>query len=299
MTEKAQFSGIYPMLYAFFDGAQQLDRGPMRTQVDALVGSGVHGVALGGLATETNKLTTVERRRLIEWVAEDLAGRLPLSVTIAEPNIPEQIETARIAAEHGAAWLVLQPPPARGASEAELIRFYGAVADAAALPVGIQNAPDYIGIGMSNAGFRELNRRHGNVSILKAEGPATYIEQLVRETGGVFTIFNGRNGLELVDSLRAGCAGLIPGVETCDIQARIFERVRAGDAAAADREWAALLPLLSFLMHSIDHLLCYGKRLAARRLAIDRVHERAPAEQPSEFGLQLVERWSADLGRFS
>lgn len=290
--------GIYPMLYVFFGPDGKPDRDAMRRQVEAVVAQGVHGVAIGGLASETNKLSTAERREVMTWVAEDVAGRVPLSVTIAESNIAGQIEMARLSAELGASWVVLQPPPVRGASEAELIAFYGAVADGSPIPVGIQNAPEYIGIGVSNAGFAELNRRHPNVSILKAEGPATYIAGLSAETGGVFRILNGRNGLELVDNFRAGCDGMIPGVETCDHQVAIYEHFVAGRENDADAGYTRILPLLLFLMISIDHLLCYGKRLSARRLGIGEVFDRTPAQQPTPFGLSVMERWSRDLEPF-
>ena len=298
MKAVGDIHGIYPMLYAYFDANGALDRGAMQSEVEACVGAGAHGIAVGGLASETNKLATSERRQLMEWVAQDLAGRLPLSVTIAEANISGQVEMARAAEAAGAAWVVLQPPPVKGASEDELINFYGAVADASPLPVGIQNAPEYIGIGVSNAGFAELHRRHPNVQILKAEGPATYIAGLVEATGGVFRMFNGRDGMELVDSLRAGCHGIIPGVETVDVQSRIFDLMRQGEEEAADRAFAEILPLLSFLMHSIDHLLCYGKRLAARRIGLGEVHDRPPAQAPTEFGLGVLQRWSRELAPF-
>lgn len=298
MSQVDDIHGIYPMLYAFFDAEGGLDLAAVGAEVEACVRNGAHGIAVGGLASETNKLSTAERQALMEAAAATLAGRLPLSVTIAESNIAGQVAMIRAAAAAGAAWVVLQPPPVKGASEAELIRFYGAVADASPLPVGIQNAPEYIGIGVSNAGFAELNRRHPNVQILKAEGPATYIAALAEETGGVFRLFNGRNGMELVDSLRAGCHGMIPGVETVDVQSRIYELMGNGEDGEADRAFAQILPLLSFLMHSIDHLLCYGKRLAARRLGLGEVHDRRPAQAPTAFGLEVLERWSKHLARF-
>src|SRR3546814_10017645 len=141
-------SGVYPMLFAFFDGAEQLDRGAMRRQVDALVGAGVHGIAALGLATECNKLSVTEKRRLLDWVAEDLNGRLPLSVTVSEPDVAGQIAFVQAAAAAGAGWVVLQPPPVKGAPESELLRFFGAVADASPIPVGLQIAPEYLGIGL-------------------------------------------------------------------------------------------------------------------------------------------------------
>ena len=72
----------------------------------------------------------------------------------------------------------------------------------------------------------------------------------------------------------------------------------AGEEAEADRRFAALLPLLSFLMLSIDHLLCYGKRLAARRIGLGAVHDRTPAHRPTDFCLEVMERWSRDLTPF-
>ena len=287
--------GIYPMLYAFFGDKGELDRAAMRRQVDGCIDAGCHGIAVGGLATETNKLSTEERRTLVEWVAEQIAGRVPLSVTIAENNVNGQSEAVNHAAENGAAWVVLQPPPVRGATEAELIRFYGAVADASPIPVGIQNAPEYIGIGLSNQGFATLNKNHPNVSIIKAEGPATYIAGLAAATDGAFKLLNGRDGLEHVDSLRAGCDGMVPGVETIDIHVAIFETFMSGDEVEADRIFTQALPLISFLMHSVDHLLCYGKRLAARRLGLAEPNDRLPSQQPTEFGLQVLDRRSKDL----
>ena len=93
-----QFHGIYPMLYAFFDRHGELDRGAMRTQVQGALAQGVHGIAVGGLATETNKLSTEERATLMAWAVEDVAGQVPLSVTIAESNVKGQTAMAQLAA---------------------------------------------------------------------------------------------------------------------------------------------------------------------------------------------------------
>ena len=62
------------------------------------------------------------------------------------------------AAEAGADWAILQPPPVRGMPEAEYIRFFGAVAEGSDLPIAVQNAPQYIGIGLSNRGLATLRR---------------------------------------------------------------------------------------------------------------------------------------------
>lgn len=291
-----QFHGIYPMLYAFFTADGGLDQGAIARQVDGCIRAGVHGLAVGGLATECSKLTSAEKRQMCAWVLEETGDRVPVSVTISEADTAAQTDMVKYAADHGAQWVVLQPPPVREISEADLISFFGSVADAAPVPVGIQNAPQFIGIGLSDAGLIELNRRHPNVSILKAEGDAMASAALADAAGGAFDLFNGRNGVDLIDTLAAGFAGVIPSPDAADVQAQIYERLRAGKSADAERAFKEIAPLLGFLMLSVDHLLCYGKRLTARRLGLGEVHDRAPAHQPTVYGLETLERWSRDLG---
>jgi 4-hydroxy-tetrahydrodipicolinate synthase len=291
------FHGIYPMLYAFFDRAGGLDRAAMRRQVYAAVAGGAHGVAVLGLATEVNKLEDAERRVLVEWAAEDLDGRRPLAVTVAPGSVHEQVAFARFAAARGAAWVILQPPPERGEPEAFYRRHFGAVMDALDLPVAIQNAPEYTGVGVSAAGIAELARQHGNFTVLKGEGPVIQIRRVIEETGGRLAVFNGRNGQELPDNLRAGCAGMIPATDTFDRQVRIFEALRAGREAEAEAGYREVLPAIIFGMQSLDTLVCYGKRIAALRLGLgDQVRDRSPGLMPSAFGLECARRFAAQLG---
>jgi 4-hydroxy-tetrahydrodipicolinate synthase len=299
MDSKAPPRGIYPMLYAFFTAQGGLDRNATRRQVQAFVDNGAHGMAMLGLGTEVNKLSDAERRQLVEWVAEDLAGRLPLAVTVNAPTVDSQVEFAEFAQAHGASWVILQPPPDRGVPEQFFVRFFGAVADRLDVPVAVQNAPEYLGVGLTAAGIDTLARTHANFRILKGEGPAVTIRRMIEETGGRVTVFNGRGGLELTDNLRAGCAGMIPAADTFDRQARIFDLIEAGREAEAESIYREVLPAIVFVMQSLDTLHCYGKRLAARRLGLGAVHDRMPALAADAFGLQCVERYAAALGQLA
>jgi 4-hydroxy-tetrahydrodipicolinate synthase len=120
--------------------------------------------------------------------------------------------------------VILQPPPVSGLPEGEYLRFFGAVADAAPLPVAIQNAVQFLGIGLSNAGLATLHRNHPNVSLLKGEAPAHVIARMIDDTGGAFRVFNGRGGLELPDCLRAGCVGMIPAPSASTCRSRATRR---------------------------------------------------------------------------
>ncbi|HVY99913.1 MAG TPA: dihydrodipicolinate synthase family protein [Dongiaceae bacterium] len=296
MQSKSGFSGVYPMVFALFDDKGGLAREPMRRQIKALLAAKVHGIAILGMATEVNKLSTAERRTLMEWVAEDIGGAVPLAVTVAESSIQGQIDFVRGAAAVGAKWAILQPPPVKAVPESALIRFFGAVADKVPIPVGIQNAPEYLGIGLSHGGISELHRAHPNVAIVKLEATALAISRLIEQVDGTLDVFNGRDGIEMLDSIRAGAVGIIPGAEVADILARVFDLHDGGKADEAERLYESILPLLIVLMETMDTFLVYGKHVLAHRFGIHATETRIPFTPPTAFGLEMMRRYSAAAG---
>jgi dihydrodipicolinate synthase/N-acetylneuraminate lyase len=287
--------GIYAILYALFDEHEALDREAMRRQTEFCIGAGVHGMAALGLATEVAKLTEAERRTVMDWVAEDTAGRVPLAFTIYGNSVAEQADQVRHAASVGADWVILQPPMAGSFSAAEYIRFFGRVAETTSLPVAIQNAPAFLGRGLTAEDIRTMTQAHPNIRLLKGEASAVEIEQVIALTEGRVPVFNGRAGLELVDGLRAGCVGFILAPDCIDHAVRVYEAYRAGDTTKADALYAELLPAIVLTMQGIEHLICYGKRLYGARTGTG-IHDRAPAMRPTPFGLELIKRHAAQLG---
>jgi 4-hydroxy-tetrahydrodipicolinate synthase len=283
------------MLYAFFGADGRLDRAAMAAQVEAAVAAGAQGVAVLGLGTEVAKLSAAERADVVAWAAADLAGRLPLAVTVAEPDAPRAIAAARAAADAGAALAVLQPPAGARPSEGELADFFAAVAAASPLPVGVQNAPDYLGAGLSVPAIVALAARAPNLALVKAEGSALYAGELAAALGPRVAVFNGRCGIEFADCLRAGCAGMIPGIESIDLQTRTFALWEQGREDEAEAAYRAFLPMVLFMIQSLDAFLCYGKRIAAWRLRLPEVVDRAPALVPTPLGLRLARRYADAL----
>jgi 4-hydroxy-tetrahydrodipicolinate synthase len=294
MASRTGFHGVYPVLYAFFTKEGGIDRAAMVRQTEAMVRCGAHGIAVLGLATEVNKLGLGERHEVLETVAGALAGRRPLAVTVAENTVRGQIEFVRAAERAGAAWAILQPPPVKDVPERELVRFFGAVADAVAIPVAIQNAPNYLGIGLSNAGLGDLNRQHPNVKLVKVEDTPKEIDGLVRATGGEIDVFVGRAGVEQPDALAAGAVGIIPAPEACDRLVRSYD-LRASDPAASDAAYREALPVLAFLETTINHLVTAGKEVTAARLGLGAVHHRLPSDLPAATRATIA-RHAAALG---
>jgi 4-hydroxy-tetrahydrodipicolinate synthase len=296
------FAGIYPILYAYFGPDGRLDEAAMRRQVRCCLAGHAQGIAVLGLATEVNKLSPAEKRDIVRWSAEEIAGRVPLAVTVAEATVQEAADFVVEAAGLGAAWCILQPPPVRGLPEAEYIGWYGQVADRVArrhaIPLGIQNAAAYIGVGLSPGGVATLARNHGNVTLIKAEDSAVDVQRLIEATEGRLSVFNGRAGMELVDCLRAGCAGMIPAPECADVQALAYRLFQRGQPDQAERHYQRILPLIAFAMQGVAMFLCYGKRVTAWRMGLPEIVERVPALAPTPFGLACARRFADRLGPY-
>lgn len=295
MSASSPFSGIHAVVYALFDRDERLDRRAMRRQTQLCLDAGVHGMVALGLATEVAKLTGAERRQLMDWVAEDTNGRVPLAFTIYGSSVAEQVEGAKAAAAAGADWVILQPPMVGSYGAGEYIDFFGRVAGSTDLPVAIQNAPAYMGRGLSVDDIVALTTRFPNIRLLKGEGASIDIERLIATTAGRLPVFNGRGGLEFIDNLRAGCAGLILAPECIDRAVRIHERWQAGDEDAAAAGYAEILPAIVFVMQSLETMIAYGKRLFGERAGLA-IHDRAPALRPTDFGLQATRRYARRLG---
>lgn len=287
--------GVWPILYAFFDEHERLDRAAMRAQVEACIRGGAHGIAVLGLVTEFHKLTLVERRTIIDWVLEDVAGRLPVAVTVNEAGVTAAREVARAAEAAGAAWLILQPPQIAGMNETALVRFMGALAEAVSIPCGPQNNPSMMDVALSAGALMTLHRAHPHFRMMKGEGPILYVKRLIEETEGVFSVFNGLAGLELTDTFRIGCAGMIPAPDVADVQARIWDLMAAGEEDAAESLHRSVLPIATFMMmpRTAEHFAAYGKPFFAKRAGIAPPHGRRPCVDPHPLGAEILER----LGR--
>lgn len=282
-------TGVHCVLFALWDREERLDRGAMRAQVEYAREHGAEGIVVLGLATEVGKLALREKLDAIAWAAED-ARDLPLSVTVAANSVAEQAEILRTAEGAGAVLALLQPPLVGSYGAAEYMDVFARVGELTALPLAVQNAPQYLGRSLSGTDMAALKARLPHLTHVKAEMAAVELAGFITACDGL-TVLNGRGGLEMTDCLRVGCRGFIvapdvlPGVAAC------WRAWATGDEAGAEEAYAAFLPGALFGMQSLEHLAAYGKRVFGLRAGIA-VHDRAPALRPSEAGLRLAARWA-------
>jgi 2-keto-3-deoxy-L-arabinonate dehydratase len=289
--------GVHAILYAFFDEAERLDRVAMRKQVALCLDAGVSGVAALGLATEVAKLSLAERKLVMEWVAHDVGGRVPIGFTITGGSVAEQVEGLRHAERVGADWLILQPPAVGNFEADEYLEFFCRVMADTQLPVAIQNAPQYLGRGLSDRDITTLRQRSKNFTVIKSEATAAECARLIALSGSGFSVFNGRGGQEMIACLEAGCSGFLLAPDLVDIAVDVMRLWDEGQHAEALALHEKTQPAIAHVMRSIEHLICYGKRLFALRAGMT-VWDRAPTLRPDATELVQTEILATALGPF-
>ncbi len=291
------FGGVHCVLYALFDSQGRLDPGAMRAQVQCLLEHGIDGITVLGLATEVPKLNPREQRDMVTWISKEIEGQVPFSVTITGNSVMEQRAMIEFSLSHGADWLILQPPSVGTYSGDTYLNFFMDVAEGFDVAFAIQNAPQYLGRALTATDLARLTKKNPRFSIVKAECSATDLVHLIQSCGPQLVVMNGRGGLELTDSLRAGAKGFVLAPDAVDYSKKAFDSWMSGDSEWAERIYSTVLPSIVFAMQSLEHLICYGKRIFGKRTGIE-IYDRSPALLPNEFGLRAVDYWARYLGTF-
>ena len=288
------------MTYCFFNKNNSIDLYAMREQISLINKLGSNGIACLGLATEVNKLDFIEKKRIIELVAEFSNDNLPLVVTISGKNIKEYKQLIELAEFYDASWIVFQPMLKKNTTDKDCFNFFNKIlglVDTKTL-VGIQNAKEYIGVGLDSPEILKLYNKFNNFRAIKGEASAILIQNEIIKYPKNLKVFNGRGGQEIIDNFLAGCSGIIPSLEGTDIFLKIYKLFQQKRIIEARKIYKKILPSIVFSMQSIDSLVCYGKRICAYRMGMKKIYDRKPGLIPTKFGIKLAKEFAEDFGKF-
>lgn len=116
-------------------------------------------------------------------------------VTVYGDTVVEQINFSKYSIKCGASGLILQPPSQK-MDEANLVNFFSDTIASVNCPVGILNAPEFLGFGLSTRNWITIANNHANFTITKLECSAVNLQLVALTLGGSVMLFNGRCGLE-------------------------------------------------------------------------------------------------------
>ena len=239
--------GIFPVLQTPLDAQGQLDVASLHAEVDFCIAAGAHGLVYPVLGSEFQFLSDRERQALTRVVIQAAAGRVPVVVGVAGPTAAVAVEHAAHAAQLGASALIALPPYLSAGTPDEVLDYYRAIAQAAPLPIFVQNSAP----GLSPAFLLRLLREVDHMHYVKEEmaPSAHHISALVTALGqDCWGVFGGAFGRWMLSELDRGATGFMPAAEVTDVYVQIWEAYAAGDAPTARRIFNRLLPLINLLL---------------------------------------------------
>ena len=296
---KKKINGIFPILYTFFNKNNSIDYKLMREQILLIESQGSQGIACLGLATEVNKLSFTEKTKIIELVSSTVSTKLPKAITIQSKNLNEYKKMINVAKSNNADWLILQPLVSKDTTDKDCLNFFKKLMPLTKNTLtGIQNAKEYIGVGLSAKDIIDLYSQYDNFRAIKGEASSFLIQQEIKKYPKDLIVFNGRGGQEIVDNFRVGCKGIVPCLDGADKFIKIYNFFKKNKIKSAEKEYKNLLPHIIFIMQSIDSLICYGKRVCAFRMGVKNVYDRKPFLVPTDYGITKTKNIAKSLGYF-
>jgi dihydrodipicolinate synthase/N-acetylneuraminate lyase len=148
--------------------------------------------------------------------------------------------------------MLMLMPPYHGtglrADENGIVQHFARIADAAQLPIMVQDAP-LSGVSLSVPLLVRLGREVPLVRYFKVEMPGTAAKlRSLIEAGGaaIEGPFDGEESITLMADLDAGATGTMPSALLPDHIKPVVQDHLAGRRADAAREYARILPLINY-----------------------------------------------------
>ena len=206
---KKIFHGLGVALVTPFSENGAVDFAAVAKIVDNLVEGGVDYILVLGTTGETPTLTADERKALIRFVRERVAGRVHLMVGVGGNCTRDVVATLRTWDLSGYDAVLSVNPYYNKPNQEGLYQHFKAIAEASPLPVMLYNIPGRTGVNMAPETIARLANDCNNIiGVKEASGNLVQMEQVKALTPSDFLLISGDDGLT-VEVIKRGGVGVI------------------------------------------------------------------------------------------
>lgn len=240
-----QFTGCGTALVTPFRRNETLDEEALRRLVQRQIAGGVQFLVPCGTTGENPTLTHAEQLRVIEMVAEEARGRVPVLAGAGGNNTAAVIELIRAIELLGVDGILSVAPSYNKPTQEGLYRHFCAIAAATPLPIVLYNVPGRTASNIEPATVCRLAAVENIVGIKEASGNIAQIGAVLQAVPGEFAVLSGDDAMTL-PAISLGARGVISVManEVPKEMAALCECALRGDYAEARRLHRRLLPLM-------------------------------------------------------
>ena len=243
---RTPFTGVGTALVTPFTTGGQLDEAAVqrlgRRQIDA----GVHFLCPCGTTGENPTLSDAERLRIVEILAGEANGKVPILAGAGGYDTKELIHLGGEMAKAGATGFLSVTPYYNKPTQEGLYQHYRAFAESTPLPIIVYNVPGRTGVNVEVATLARLAQIPNIIGVKEASGNVSQMCEVLVAVPEDFLVLSGDDALTL-PLMAVGGHGIIS-VAGNEIPAEMVQMVEAAernDFRAARAIHARILPLMS------------------------------------------------------
>jgi 4-hydroxy-tetrahydrodipicolinate synthase len=239
------FTGCGTALVTPFRRDGSLDEAGVSRLAKRQIDAGIHFLVPCGTTGESPTLTEEERVRVVELVAEQAKGRVPVLAGAGGYNTQEVIHEAKRMRRAGADGILSVTPYYNKPTPDGLVAHYRAIAEAIDLPIILYNVPGRTGCNIDPATLVRLASIPNIVGVKEASGNMMQMCEICASVPDTFTVLSGDDALTL-PLMAIGGRGIIS-VASNEIpgeMSKLAELGASGDFASARQLHQRLMPLL-------------------------------------------------------
>jgi 4-hydroxy-tetrahydrodipicolinate synthase len=243
---RTQWTGCGTALVTPFDKDGKVDEAGVRRLARRQIDAGIHFLVPCGTTGESPTLSEDERVRVVEIVADEAGGRVPVLAGAGGYDTKEVIHVAQRMKKVRADGLLSVTPYYNKPTPEGLYQHYQAITEAVGLSLIVYNVPGRTGVNVDPKTLARLATIPNVVGVKEASGNMGQIVDVVANVPEGFLVLSGDDSLTL-PVMSVGGHGIIS-VASNGVpaeMARMVELAEANDFAAARKIHAALMPFLT------------------------------------------------------
>ena len=256
MTAKARLTGIYTPNVVPLDDRGEINEAELRRYVDWLIERGVHGLYPNGSTGEFTRFTAEERRRIIEIIVDQTAGRVPILAGAAEANARETIRACEHYHRLGVRAVAIVSPFYYKLTPAGVYAYFKEIADHSPVDVTLYNIPMFASPIDVPTVARLAEQCPRVVGIKDSSGDLPHMMRMIAAVRPVRPDFSFLTGWDaaLMPMLLIGCdggtnatSGVVP-----EITRKLYDLTIAGHLDQARDLQYRLLTLFDAMLYSAE-----------------------------------------------
>ncbi|MFC1757494.1 dihydrodipicolinate synthase family protein [Planctomycetota bacterium] len=307
MANNEPIRGIFTPNIAPLDQNGNINEPELRKYVDWLIDRGVHGLYPNGSTGEFVRFNAEERRRIVEIVADQTQGRVPILAGAAEANTRETIQACEHYSSLGVRAVAIVSPFYYKLSPEGVYAYFKEIADNSPIDVTLYNIPMFASpIDVDTV--QRLAEECPRVAAIKdSSGDVPHMMRMIAAVRPNRPNFSFLTGWEaaLMPMLLIGCdggtnatSGIVP-----EVTRRLYDLTLAGKLDQARDLQYRLLRLFDAMLYSCEFPEGFRTALNLRGI------RTGPGRQPQStlqkedlsklqdqlYGLLTEEGWTDDL----